>query len=497
MLFEIRRLLLTLAPVLAACVGGCATDETAPTPDECFEGKGKCDLGGGDDDVCAREGRYQDGTCDSECGLPDLDCFMFFDDDAGARAWFAGWEAAVAAQLSRPPRATVAADDPRVVKMRGLLDVGWEAYASVLPVGQLDRAPGLVVIEDKEVNAFVASDHATQKAAWTVMVQTGLLDKGATDDEILGVVMHELTHAVKLHTVKAVPDRIRKHYQVFPGEAEPLGSLQADEPVARAAISAWRELGNQAGPYPRPELNGVPVGQTQLLAILMVALLERGKAADPQACAPAAALATELKDFLTAKISAVDGDLRLAEGDAATVDEKSRAFLAALRDQCLAGSTTSFIDLAASHFGIPAAAVEEGLSPEDRALIEGRHVVDQITALTSDRYRRMREVAAQLVTDTGADVTSLRYYSSEEAADDSTVPVLAAAGFPADGAAEFFFRILPDAAASECRSLIAAGTIPPYGPLTDEHHGTCWRALHIKTLASGPRHAANLSLIHI
>src|SRR5262245_2882731 len=191
--------ILATAALPALALPACSADDPAAPAPACVGAK--CDLGN-DGDSCEAEGRYQNGTCDADCALPDLDCFILFDDDATAATWFKGWEAAVAAQQSRAPRTIVNdASDPRVTRMRALLDRGWASYASVYQVGALDRAPGLVVVEDEAVNAFVASDHTTKQSAWTVMVHTGLLDRQGADHAVLGVVMHELEHAVSLHAV--------------------------------------------------------------------------------------------------------------------------------------------------------------------------------------------------------------------------------------------------------------------------------------------------------
>ena len=99
--------------------------------------------------------------------------------------------------LSGP--ATVTFDtDPRYLRARDLVDRGWAAFRLTRPVGQLaDARPGVVVIDDPSVNAFVAaSDFTGKAAAFSIQVQTGLLALDAPDDGLLGVMMHELQHAI-------------------------------------------------------------------------------------------------------------------------------------------------------------------------------------------------------------------------------------------------------------------------------------------------------------
>ena len=476
--------LLSLA--LTACEAADAGDDGDDGDDgdgvECPD-DGKCDDAG-EPDACEAEGRYGDGTCDGTCALPDTDCFLQFDDHAGADQWFTGFEATLAASESRPPRALVAESDPRFVRMRDLLERGWTSYAEQRTVGDLDRAPELVVIDDPSVNAFVAFDKTAGKIGWAVMVQTGLLDLDASEPAILGVVMHELTHAVNRHVLPDAGDRFRIHYQVEPGEAEPLGFEQDDQPVARAAVSAWRKLGEEAGPYPLAELNGVPTGSESLMTRVFNAVLTRAVEADEAACAAAVERVAPLSAFLGERTSPLDGLLRpLDEAERAQLDQLSSDFLAALRDPCLAASTLDLFPLIAELFNVTIDEVRAEFDPADEALISGRHILDQITILTSDRYTRMREVEAMLVADTGLDTTSLRYFSTEEAADDSTVPVLAGMDLPPDALGEFMLAMMPPDGLTGCTEILGRGEAPPYGDLIDEHHAFCWRAYHVTALA--------------
>ena len=462
-------------------VAACAADDDDDDEPGCTGDK--CDDPG-QTDACEAEGRYGDGTCDGACALPDTDCFAFFDDHAAADTWFTAFEAKLAMSESRAPRALVPESDPRFAKMRELLDRGWASYAEHRPVGQLDRAPELVVIDDSTVNAFVAFDRDAGKIGWTVMVQTGLIELDASEPAILGVVMHELTHAVDRHVLPETGDRIRIHYQVAAGEAEPLGFEQSDDPVARAAITTWRKLGEEAGPYPLAELHGIPTGGESLMTRAFNATLQIAVSNDQVACAAAVDRVGSLSDFLAQRTSPLDGLLvTMDDAERAELDRLSSEFLAALREPCLTGSTLDLFPLLAELFGVTLDEVRAEFDPADTALIEGRPILDQITLLTEDRYRRMREVEAMLVTDTGSDTRSLRYYSTEEAADDSTVPVLEGMGLPPDATGEFFIGLIPEPGKGACTEVLGRGEVPPYGDLVDEHHANCWRAHHVTAVA--------------
>ena len=468
---------------MLATVAACDS-QGSPTGNPTCTGD-KCDDPGASDDVCRTDDRYGDGTCDTDCAQPDLDCFLEFDDQAAAAQWFDGFEAAQAAAQVRPPRGRVDTSDPRFVHMRELLDQGWAAYSKVIPVGMLDRAPELVVIDNPTPNAFMALDVTSNHVAWVVMVQSGLIDLGAPDADVLGVVMHELTHGVALHVIPGTSDKLRTHYQVLPGSPEPLGKDQTDDPAARAAVAAWRDLGSEAGAFPYQELNGIPTGGA-VLKILLDAAVAQASAQSPDACAGALAAKQALGEFGAAHVSPLDSLLHVtSDEERAQLSQLSQAYVDELRQSCLAASDLDFVHLAAQHFGITPEQVEAGLTPEDHALIDGKPVTDQIIALTQDRYQKMRDLASMVESNTGGDLTTLRYFSFEEDADDHTVPVMAAAGFAPDALADFFVRFfLPGDFSQQCQGILDGGQVPPYGDLVDEHHGTCFRAFHLHALAA-------------
>ena len=441
-------------------------------------GGGKADDPDGDE--CTSPA-YGDGTCDVdlECAAPDIDCFVTFDDQQSAETWYAAFEQLLAAEEFRPPRAFVPESDPGFQRMRALLDEGWEAYKAVNPVGDLaDARPALIVIEDPAVNAFVVPDLESGKAGFAVVVQTGLLAQNSSDEAMLGLVMHELEHAVALHIVADVKDRLRRFYVAHDGE--PIGFTQLDDPLAREHGERWRALAFEVGPFSTAELGGLPFGSSQVSRVFNTVL---------QAIPPEGAAACEgplsdlraLQNDLFARVSLLDTTLDLQPGE---VLPGIDAALARLRDECLAGADQGFIDVVAAMAGVPPDAIRAEMTPEDLALVDGVHFVDAIANLMRDRRARMRATEEAFARDSYRPWSALRYYSYEEAADDATVPVLHAMGLPAAGLGEFLFAAQDETTRTACRPLLDAGEVPPYGAdLSDEHHATCWRVDHVRRLA--------------
>jgi hypothetical protein len=168
----------------------------------------------------------------------------------------------------------------------------------------------------------------------------------------------------------------------------------------------------------------------------------------------------------------------------------SMTFLTRMNDintGCFAGFTMDLIDVAAAHYGVSRADLLMDLPADLRPMVEGVAFVQGLYNMGIYTRTKMRELEAQFMTVTGQPWSRARYYSTEEAADDSSVPVLRAMGLPADGAGKIFPK-LKEGVEAACRPMVNAGTAIPYGEnVEDDHHGLCWRAGHIDALAKSGR----------
>jgi hypothetical protein len=470
--------------VLLSFLTACATS----SGDEVHCSGGKCD-GPGIDQSCS-DPKYGNGTCDLQlsCGVPDIDCFEAFPDDATAATWYATQESWVWMQKGKPgPRTILPTTDPRFAPVRALLDRGWAAFQTHRPVGKLaDQRPALVLIDDSEPNAYVIGDKDKQLSAFVVVVQTGLLSVNATDDARLGVMMHELQHAVGLHLIYDHGAQIAKYYAAGYG-AEPIGRDQADDAGVRAAVTGWEQGASQVGAYSNVELGGYPISGD--LRTVFDALLASGQQNNPTGCANALALVGQLAAKLGAGADPLGGPLVLDASVAMSVD----GLLAALRTECLVHFPYSFVDVLAQLKNTTPAAITMAMDPADLALVTNTDVTSAVAALTSDRRAKMRGFETSLP----VAWSDARYFSFEEDADDVSLFVLAAANAKPDAVADFFVKVLGQlqpAAGAACSTALAAGQVPPYGvDLTDPHHSTCWRAYHLHELAAtGAQHATRI-----
>jgi len=458
----------TSLSVLLLLSSACASSDP-DTDDDCVAGK--CDSPG-DGQECD-DPQYGDGTCQTSlaCDEPDIDCFLTFENDAAAATWFASFEEKLAAEESRPPRSSVPESDPRFQRARALVDRGWVGYRENRPVGDLAAfRPALVLLEDPTVNAFVVPDVATDRSGFAVIVQTGLLEAGAPDEEMLGVMMHELQHAVGLHVIGQVKEELRTFY-LAPAGTEPIGTEQVADARAEAAGAAWRALASEAGSIDDERLGGLTFGGE--LDRVFFAVVAAAQATGGDACTNAIERVGQVRNDVIGSLDPFTGAPTVDESMPAQVGEA----LGGLRDECLADFDKTFFDVVAEIAGSTAAEIEANASPEDRALIAGMHVVDAVAALMNDRRARMRAIEADFEAETYSAWSALRFFSFEENADDVSVLVLRGAGMEPTGIAGFFLAAL---APEGCQAVLDSGEVPPYGvDLADEHHATCWRAHHV------------------
>lgn len=421
-----------------------------------------------DEERCA-DPKYGNGTCDvaTSCGEPDIDCFTTFETQAEAQAWYATTTVAA----SRPP---LPATDPRFEKMQRLLDQGWEAYKSVNPVGELESAKvHLVLANQASANAFVTTKDS--RSGLVIMVAPPLLDLGAPDEEVMGVVMHELEHVIGLHLHTEVAATFNKYY-LAPAGSEPLGFQQADNPMVRALVEEWVDHAETIGYLSDNELRGLPLlGQ-------LTEVFDKRLAMQPNtaSCNTARTNLATLRSTVLSLRSPIDDSVTLnANAPTAVVNAMN-----AIQAQCFAGFTQDAIDVAAAHVNVTRAKLLEGMPADLRPLLEGQTYIQGMYNWGNYTRTEMREVEVRFQQMTGQPWSRARYFSTEEAADDASVPVLRAMGMAADSAGRIFPKLAPGVE-SACRPLVDANQPIPYGEnLGDSHHGLCWRAAHIKAIAA-------------
>lgn len=436
------------------------------------------------DEWTCSDARYGNGTCelDAICGVTDVDCFMTFDDDVEAAAWF---------QPREPAKTLLPQTDPRYQRLRALLDRGWIAYQSTTEVGRLAlERPSLVIVDDPQLNAFVTTDltSGSRKSVLSVQFFTGLLTLNPTDDELLAVIMHELEHAIALHVFPETKARLWKYYKA--GIEEPLGFLQGDDPIVRQHVEQWRALAQDAGHFVDEELAGMPFADGAINTTFL-AIIELMARRNPTGCNANIGELNAALGALRNRYVGLDQSLAV---EGTNIRAQLDTALAHLRDQCMAGIPDDYIAAHAAVHRLDEATYRSSLSAADRMLVEGRHFINGMYSLLIDRRTKMRDVQGSFATVTGEQWTRARYFTTEEAADDATIGILEDMSIDPAVAARILPKLMGPTSPSlpVCYGMLDAGQVPPYGEnLLDDHHADCWRAHNIKALATSTHSYAN------
>lgn len=127
-----------------------------------------------------------------------------------------------AAQIRKQER-VLPASDPRVKELRRL----GEALTAMIPEDERRRRPfqyTFDVIDSKEVNAFALP-------GGPIFFYTGLLDRMKTEDELAGILGHEIVHIRNQHWASAYADNLKRRL----GLLILLSSVGANENILNAA----------------------------------------------------------------------------------------------------------------------------------------------------------------------------------------------------------------------------------------------------------------------
>lgn len=441
--------------LLAGSLVGCAT-----AGDDSLEGgNGKADGNGS----CTVP-EYGDGVCqiDIACDVPDIDCYTQFDNDDAAAAWLA----------TQMQYARVYANDPRVARARTLVDRAYEIFKTHTQLGKLADHPLAVVVLEGDANAFVAGDAKTNKGGWSVQVQSGILSGEFTDDEIIGVMQHELTHLAKLHFIPEVHDRIRKFY-VAPDGKEPIGEQTAENPFAKQYGDAWRKAAQLTGPYANPELGAFPLGG-DLGQIAFWYVTENLVTT----CSAQSAAYNDIYTSLNFDVSRLDSSLTLPAGYAPMIASALQGVL-----QCGGPAQPTlrvYLDSQAPEW-VPY--IQSQLAPDEVPLLD-KPILEAITTLVSTHRQQMIAAQTGFTHDTTRPWNALRFYSFEEAADDGWIRSYQASHLDGPGSFKGAFMNFLQDQATACQTALTANNAPYGANLTDEHHGSCWRIAHAAQIAA-------------
>lgn len=440
--------------MLVGAMTACVVDEG---DDALQGGNGKADG----NNVCEVP-EYGDGTChiDLACEVPDVDCFVTFDNDAAAAAWLP--------DIGRGNK--LPESDPRFVRARRLLDQAWTLYQKYVPVGTklAEKRLALIVTDSAVANAFVMPDADGMRGGFVVTVEGGLVAEDQPDTMVIGTLLHEMKHLTGLHWLPDVTEKLERHY-VAPEGSEPIGARQQNEARVESHLEGWIGHAIVVGDWTDARLRGVPVSGD--MQTLMSAALQHAP------CASYAANVNKAYEKLDASLSKLDYSIGM--DDAGYIDLASS--FAAFETCWSFGTNPSLQQLATTY------AIEWTFDflTEDEKMKLALPAPSAIREIVEGRRKQQRDIEAAFTMELGRPWSAARYFSAEEQADDASIHVLVREGMDARAANKFFLSALGDGAPS-CETAIAAKSVPYGVMLSDDHHGTCWRYAHGLQLIETP-----------
>jgi hypothetical protein len=408
----------------------------------------------------------------------NIEHYKVFANRDDAVTWWNAWEGRTAQMMGRSPRPIVDLNDPGYAIAAQVMAEVWPVFQSLFPDDTRDLPqPMVLLVQDQDVNAFAAYDSTLGIAPDVFMIQTGAVaGKSGVTDDLRGLVGHELGHLILKHVFPGNAAKVAKYYRGA-RSGEPLGYLESNDPKLAKAVEKWVDDASVAASFPLPELHGLPIniiGNPPVLFTALKTAVLKGVQDHPTECQPAEDAVNGLIVAMKSHTSTVDYDMDLGAEARSQIDTAAQAAVTAL-GPCLATSTKTVSELVAETYGVSVADIESAFDPADLVILHAATTLeDAITKTTANAFARMQSEAQDI------DLDTVRYYSTEEQADDTSAYVLATLGRNPEGQGLFLGSKLmtPDERTTCFDRLNTAGDAP-YGLLSDPHHGACWRVGHL------------------
>jgi hypothetical protein len=404
----------------------------------------------------------------------NIEHYKMFATHEDAIGWFNG---AVPKYFVNPPKA-IPLTNPHYDVLEKELDTIWKSFVELFPrdTEGLTKPPFIVLTDSRDVNAFVMYDSDLGVSPHAFIVNLGVFTSKngkANDVQLRGLIAHELAHHVLKHQWPGNKDKTQKWYSIDAATADGFGWQQKDDLKLREKGQLFINNGIYTGDYPLAEWNGVSrTGGT--LAGTFTYVHRDSKTKEPEKCAEAEGAQKAIDAYLNT-IRDPFGNLSLTAPNRTRLDELTKRFV---DKEILCGASSGTATLwtsLAKQLGT-SEATQKARLPKSTATI-----IDSAKSPTEALFKLVKTYDETAL---GLDASKLRYYSTEEEADDVSVNVLFRSRLDPNAAASFFEDImLDDKTAKACTASANMGE-PPYGFLRDPHHDTCWRIWHLKALVT-------------
>jgi len=362
----------------------------------------------------------------------------------------------------------------RRTEVEAALEKMFQAYRAEYPHETSGLpVPKLVIYESNASEARMGT--IAGKVIWYIFVGSGILDSKFSLEAIMALFAHEVTHGVQSGDNWSV-----EKFYFATDKAEPLGILQADDPIARKLGNTWITNAVRVGAISLSEANGLPIGASASIYPSFLKDLHRKYVSNNPLCHTANALQKELTSLLSKSFSVVEMEYDLTDIKKVELERISRMYRESLN--CIGGKTANFYDDLTHWVGIPfieyvnlnigKKSIVQGFESDIAKANEAENSIKGLL-LVSEKIQldmRMLELNSQF--------KHLRRYTAEDLADNASVNVMKRFARP-EALNDFFWT-----AYGEMLQICSTYKRPPYGNLNDIHHGFCYRIDRIKAYAA-------------
>lgn len=314
-----------------------------------------------------------------------------------------------------------------------------------------------------------------------------------SDDSRMAIMAHEIAHAIYKHSFPGASSKIIRFY-FSNGLMEPLGSLQVDNSDARELATKWIATAEITGSSHLASQGNIPItefGNAIFPTIFKSYVKDVSESADPNCVAAAAQWGQLSSKMSMVNKSLIDWSFQLGESDLDFIFQQQRAANASL-SKCVLPKRTfkellsdpaviSSLNTTNAWYGQDVLTSTKDILSEIEPAINGRlSYALGILAITDTLHSRLAQIERD------PRFVQLRYFSTEDAADDMAIRITQRLGKPY-GVRTWMLETISAYAklfnskvdyTSRCKAMLAAKEAPPYGPLLDNHHGPCYRAFH-------------------
>ncbi len=345
------------------------------------------------------------------------------------------------------------------------VDQAYLAFKALYPRFMANKdKPAFVIIESEnatDIHAYFPEKYEHNHKGLMIFT-TSFIASDWSEAKKLGLVSHEMSHLLFWH-LDAKVNPINISY----ADKTPLSLVEAEN------FKKWISLADIMGWANQKEMNGVTF-RSQMGGGMQLLISNLVKSDKPKC-------GKELENglgVLTERLEIIDGfywDSVLTTAEEKSQRDKETRHLLQMIRSCLQEQSSQTNSVKVNQNATNVLRSVDIEVPDDGLSFDG--LID----LTKRAQAKLRELAE------GFAIQKLRYYSSEDQADEAAITVIKSLGHNGSDFPDIFFTQLDEKSKKLCERAIEDDIEPPFGNLLDSHHAPCWRIYNLRKFIRSDR----------